>query len=291
MFSKFNSFASENGLAGTKLYLDCIIDEISIVDTGESIVIVAYLIDGGNNKWIAVLNDTSLVNEKEYNSVIGKPLVFCATYDGYSTKINMPFIYLDELFVKETGEIKSGFGKLLSITGQETVTEISPKENSIIYDFTTASGIEHYLSENYSSVSTDMGIFKFTHIVRTPYFRDSNYDYSISFEGDFYQISEISYLIGTRFTEEQQEATKQQLKDFMKLAANDIISKVGNKKIEGSYYISRYKYPNLKDIISVYDNLEIKQYCSWTNYDWNDVSITAAASSFRWRASLDEEKW
>lgn len=189
VFSKFNSFASENGLGGTKVYLDCIIDKTSIIDTDEGKVIVGYLIDNDNNNWIALLNGTVFVNEKEYNNVVGKPLVFCAVYDGYSTTEKMPFIYLDELCVKETGEIKSGIGKLTSIAENEKIeTEVKPKENTTIYDLTTASGIEDYLTENYSSISTDMGIFKFTHSVSAPYFRDDHYDYSIMFKGDFYKI-------------------------------------------------------------------------------------------------------
>lgn len=292
VFSKFNSFASENGLGGTKVYLDCIIDKTSIIDTDEGKVIVGYLIDNDNNNWIALLNGTVFVNEKEYNNVVGKPLVFCAVYDGYSTTEKMPFIYLDELCVKETGEIKSGIGKLTSIAENEKIeTEVKPKENTTIYDLTTASGIEDYLTENYSSISTDMGIFKFTHSVSAPYFRDDHYDYSIMFKGDFYKISEISYLIATQYTEEQQEATKQQLKNFMKTAANDLISKVRNKKLKGYYYISRYKYPNLKDIIPITENLESESYCNWSNYDWKKDSNDASASTFRWRTSLDKKIW
>jgi len=106
VFSKFNSFASENGLGGTEVYIDCIIDRTSIIDTDEGKIIVGYLIDNDNNNWIALLNGTVFVNEKEYNSVIGKPLVFCGIYDGYSATEKMPYVYLDELCVKETGEIK-----------------------------------------------------------------------------------------------------------------------------------------------------------------------------------------
>ena len=292
VFSKFNSFASENGLGGTEVYIDCIIDRTSIIDTDEGKIIVGYLIDNDNNNWIALLNGTVFVNEKEYNSVIGKPLVFCGIYDGYSATEKMPYVYLDELCVKETGEIKSGIGKLMSIAENNKIeTEVNPKENTIIYDLTTASGIEDYLTENYSSVETAMGTFKFQISVDTPYFRDDFYDYDITFKGDFYQFSEISYLIATTYTEEQQEETKQQLKDFMKIVAKDLISNVKNKKLEGCYYISRYKYPNLKDIIPVTENLELESYCNWTNYDWKNDSNDASASTFRWRTSLDKEIW
>ena len=90
VFSKFNSFASENGLGGTKVYLDCIIDRTSIIDTDEGKLIVGYLIDNDNNNWLALLNGTVFVNEKEYNSVVGKPIVFCAVYDGYSATEKCP---------------------------------------------------------------------------------------------------------------------------------------------------------------------------------------------------------
>lgn len=292
VFSKFNSFASENGLSGTKLYLDCIIDKISIIDTDEGKIIAGYLVDKDKNNWIALLNGTVFVNEKEFNNLVGKDLVFCGVYDGYSTTEEMPFIYLDQLCLKETGEIKSGIGKLMAIDENEKIeTELKPNVNKVIYDLTTASGIEHYLTENYSSVSTDMGIFNFTHIVSAPYFRGDDYDYSIMFKGDFYKISEISYSIATQYTEQEQEATKQQLKNFMKTAANDLISKVGNKRLNGSYYISRYKYPNLKDIIPITENLESESYCNWSNYDWKNDSKDASPSSFRWRTSFDKSKW
>ncbi len=113
-FSKFNSPASENGLGGTKIYLDCIIDKSSIIDTDEGKQIVGYLIDSDKNNWVALLHTTVVVNENEYSSIVGKPLVFCGVYDGYSETEKMPFVYLDELCVKETGAIKSGVGKLMS---------------------------------------------------------------------------------------------------------------------------------------------------------------------------------
>lgn len=113
VFSKFNSFASENGLGGTKVYLDCIVDKLRIIDTDAGKQIFGYLIDSDKNNWIGLLHTTALVNENEYSSIVGKPLVFCGVYDGYSETEKMPFVYLDELCVKETGEIKSGIGKLM----------------------------------------------------------------------------------------------------------------------------------------------------------------------------------
>ena len=283
VFSKFNSFASDNGLAGTKLYLDCIIDEISIVDTGENIVIVAYLIDDGNNKWIALLNETSLVNEKEYNNVIGKPLIFCATYDGYSTKVNMPFLYLDELYIKETGDVKSGFGKLLSITELETEIEVAPVENIDIYDFTTASGIESYLAENYSSVITSAGELDFNFMVLKGNERAS-YDFNILVKYDWLQMFEVASVFGN-YSDKHKEEAKQQLKDFMKKIADDLISKTNNKKLEGCYYYSAYRYPNLRM------DFYTENYCNWTNYDWASIPSEVSPSSFRWRTSLDKERW
>jgi len=114
VFSKFNSFASNNGLAGRRIYLEGIIDKTSIIDTDIGKGIIGYLRDNDKNNWLVILQSTIIANENEYNDIIGKPIILCGVYQGYSTKEKMPTINLIELCIKETGEIKSGIGRLSS---------------------------------------------------------------------------------------------------------------------------------------------------------------------------------
>lgn len=129
-FSKFNSFASDNGLGGTPIYFVATLDTVEIFETGtQSDVIVGYLTDVDGHKWLAILDSTILSSKSDYDRMVGKQLIVCGLYDGYSAKTNTPGIQLYKLKVIESGEIKTGVAKFLEEHGGNT-TLPSSKNNS-----------------------------------------------------------------------------------------------------------------------------------------------------------------
>ncbi len=112
-FSKFNSYASENGLEGTRIYIECTLDSIELFKEGDITAIGGYVTDNNGNAWIIEMHAVPLVPETYYDRIIGEEILLRGAYSGYSEVKGMPAITLDELLVKETGEILFGMQKLL----------------------------------------------------------------------------------------------------------------------------------------------------------------------------------
>lgn len=113
-FEKFNSFASENGLGGTKIYINCVIDETEILEADSTKSILGHITDEDGNKWLVNLHFIPAVSETYFDKYIGKNIVLKAVYDGFSGTRKMPYIILEEFLVNETGEIVYGVQKVVS---------------------------------------------------------------------------------------------------------------------------------------------------------------------------------
>lgn len=113
-FSKFNSPASENGLGDTPIYINCIIDSTEVMTVGEQQMILGYLTDSSGYKWMSMLNTTMFDSENNFKSIAGKDVILCGRYSGYSSVKQMPVIELNKLYVKNTGEIKTGIDAIIN---------------------------------------------------------------------------------------------------------------------------------------------------------------------------------
>lgn len=108
-FEKYNCPASENGLGNTPIYINCVIDSVEVMSTGDYDMILGYVTDSPEgHKWMVMLNTTLLDNENNFKNIVGKNIVLCGIYSGYSSKKQMPVIELYKLYVEDTGEIKTG---------------------------------------------------------------------------------------------------------------------------------------------------------------------------------------
>ena len=112
-FEKYNSFASENGLGDTRIYLHCTLDKTEVLSADDTESLLGYITDDGGNIWLAQLHVIPIVSKSSFESYIGKPLIMRGVYSGYSAVKEMPVFVLDELLVKETGETANGMQKLL----------------------------------------------------------------------------------------------------------------------------------------------------------------------------------
>lgn len=113
-FSKFNSPASENGLGDTPIYINCVIDSTEVMTVGEQQMILGYLTDSSWHKWMCMLNTTVFDSENNFKNIVGKDVVLCGIYSGYSSVKQMPVIELNKLYVKNTGEIKTGIDAIIN---------------------------------------------------------------------------------------------------------------------------------------------------------------------------------
>lgn len=111
-FSKYNSPASQNGLGDTPIYINCTITKTEVMKAGDYQMILGYLKDDSGNQWLAMLNATVFDSESTFKNLVGKNLVFCGVYSGYSDAKNMPVIELTQLRVTDTGDIVTGIAAL-----------------------------------------------------------------------------------------------------------------------------------------------------------------------------------
>lgn len=294
-FGQLNSNAEENGLEGLDVYLDCTLEKIDLINNETSEAqLIGTVKDVDNNTWSIYLNSTTFVKENEFDSIIDKPIILCGSYEGFSDAYQKPVIFLDKLCIKETGDIKSGIGALLgyvaSIDENGLINivdddseghnmDIEKDESNIQYDFSSEEGIEKYLTDNYSVLNIPSGEWEFSFSVLSN--GGDNSDYVIFVEYDQYQMLELEYGLNDyyEYTDNERDEIKEELRLFMKTLAEDIIDRVPNKKIKGSYYETHYEYPALKM------NVVITKWCTWANYDLlnNDTSITG----FKWFSNYD----
>ncbi len=115
------------------------------------------------------------------------------------------------------------------------------------------------------------------------------YDYWIMVEFDYSYFGSAMY--SNKYTDTQKNQLRQELKDHQEKLANALISTMPNKKFYGGYYISWYKYPNIKV------DLQTVRYYSWINYEKDPMKIdtdlyhiyeNAKPSYFRWYDFIDD---
>lgn len=81
---------------------------------GEQQMILGYLTDSSGHKWMCMLNTTVFDSENNFKNIVGKDVVLCGIYSGYSSVKQMPVIELNKLYVKNTGEIKTGIDAIIN---------------------------------------------------------------------------------------------------------------------------------------------------------------------------------
>ena len=89
-FSKYNSYASDNGLGNTKVYIDGAVKEKLIVDN----IVSLSVVDLEGNNWIVPVCVTSDISE-DIDDCVGQEVRVFGVYTGYSDKVDMPVIRCD----------------------------------------------------------------------------------------------------------------------------------------------------------------------------------------------------
>lgn len=145
--------------------------------------------------------------------------------------------------------------------------------------------IKAYLTSNYGILDTNIGATKFSFNICENESSNSPYDYWIQVKYDYNYFE--GAINSNRYTNEQKNRLKQELKEHQRKLAEALIRLLPDKKLYGGYYDSFYTYPNLKV------DLNIVRYYSWINYDDVGYSINSyevtKPSHFRWYTLIDRD--
>lgn len=134
-YERFNSYASENGLDGTLIYVDCTIDSMIEVNG----VVALLLNDSGNeeNKWILSFSEPTYMIEEQVDNVIGKEVRVFGEYIGKSKLLQMPALTIvdqdSNYYIELDDETELTFMDFVDIYGYMSGSEhLAVDEN--IYD-------------------------------------------------------------------------------------------------------------------------------------------------------------
>ena len=124
-FSKFNSYASENGLGGTRVWVEGFYDEVNIIDSDGFHIMHSTLTDDKGNRWL----DIEEANSKEtFEKLINHRILVIGTYDGYSDVFDMPTIFLNSIYDRNTGNITSSVAYSSMSEDQQPENNVTPPE-------------------------------------------------------------------------------------------------------------------------------------------------------------------
>jgi hypothetical protein len=106
-FDRFNSYASENGLAGTKIWIEGSFNDINTIESEDFHIMHTTLTDTDGNKWLLVLDIEEVCSRDKYVILFDHQVFVICQYDGYSDVFDMPAVYLDTMYDRNTGNLKS----------------------------------------------------------------------------------------------------------------------------------------------------------------------------------------
>lgn len=187
-------------------------------------------------------------------------------------------IYAPSGIIVQQGEYKDG--NLIRSTSLSTGNANSPTSSGTI---TTKSELQTFLDQNFGELNTSMGTTKFSFTI----FENSSiltaHDYWIMVKFDSSFFFDVKY--SNKISSEMRTKVKQELKDHQERIGRAVVQAMPNKKFDGGYYDSWYKYPNLKI------DLQTRKYYSWNNYDGSliDGYENTKPSTFRWQSLIDDD--
>ena len=104
-FSKYNSFASENGLGETPIWVEGVFDDVSNLEADEYTYYYAIITDTKGNKWLVDLDVEGYGKKDSYTALCNHTLVLKGVYLGYSQVYEMPVFDVIGIFDRETGNL------------------------------------------------------------------------------------------------------------------------------------------------------------------------------------------
>lgn len=133
VYSNYNSPASENGLAGSKIYLDGQINEIHELESDGTLSYYTNIKDDNGNEWLLILETEGLGSKSSFEKLIEHPVTVTAIYDGFSGVYDLPVIYTVSIYDRKTGSIVTSkltstvFEDILNPVSEEPVVQTDPE--------------------------------------------------------------------------------------------------------------------------------------------------------------------
>lgn len=191
-------------------------------------------------------------------------------------------MYSSSGVILEEGEYKDG--KLVRATSIKTpIPSNSNESNNGVPNGTITNKMElqKFLDDNFSQLNTSMGPTEFSFDILENVSTLTANDYWIMVKYDSSFFFDVKY--SNKISSDVKAKVKQELKDHQERLARAVIQAMPNKKFDGGYYDSWYKYPNLKI------DLQTRHYYSWNNYEGRliDGYENTKPSTFKWDSSID----
>lgn len=101
VFEKYNSPAEENGLGGSKIWIEGTVENV-FTSSGTS---GANIITEDDNKWLVILDSED--EEPTYETLEGNVVCMIGIYEGFSELYQQPTMTLNKLFDENSGDIIS----------------------------------------------------------------------------------------------------------------------------------------------------------------------------------------
>ena len=98
-FEKYNSPAEENGLGGSKIWIEGTVENV-FTSSGAS---AANIIIEDDNKWLVILDSED--EESTYEELEGNVVCMVGVYEGFSDVYQQPTMILNKLFDENSGDI------------------------------------------------------------------------------------------------------------------------------------------------------------------------------------------
>lgn len=108
-FDTYNSYAGENGLGDTLVWINGAYDDVSTLDLPEVKqgfqIYLAYVKDENDNVWLLELDWNENIPIEKFQELEKHQLCILGQYQGYSDVYEMPAILMERAFDRTTGNI------------------------------------------------------------------------------------------------------------------------------------------------------------------------------------------
>lgn len=156
--------------------------------------------------------------------------------------------------------IKKGI-RILSNFNENELLNINIYEKTYVLNKDpSANELNKYLTNKYNTLETLAGYETLSYRVEKNNRMYTRHDYEITVIFPVRKYERIFY--SNQFSTEEKYQIREQLRKYLQYMAEDLISKLPNKRLSGGYYESWYTYPTLKvDINQEYGY-------QWSNYEF-----------------------
>ena len=99
VFDTFNSYASENGLGGTCVWLEGKISGVQEYKMDGALdSYISVITDLSGNNWLILLDVAGMSKKETYEALIGHKICICGQYQGFSDVMKMPAIAVGKYY-------------------------------------------------------------------------------------------------------------------------------------------------------------------------------------------------